>query len=269
MSRVAYESSALLQKAFLEMKANDRFSLRKWSELTGINAATLNLIINSKRLAPQKHLAVLASSLGFDSLATRNLERAHGRDWLREKGLADDNTMARDASEDPEIHEVTSDDSILLKSWSHLALLEFTTCENFREDTDEVATRFGLSPKQVRQTFDELEQAGFVVRSRGRLKKKNKKMRVPTQRSREIIRKFHLQMLQRAIAHLQASHDRTTFGKRLITGYTVAVNPENVDRVKVALEKALLEASAQLATGSCSEVYQLQLQLFPLTQGGH
>ena len=91
-------------------------------------------------------------------------------------------------------------------------------------------------------------------------------MRIPTTRSRQIIRQFHLQMIDKAKLHLQKNNEKVSFEKRLVTGYTIAVNPKQINKAKLILEKALIEASMQLIKGKAKEVYQLQLQLFPLSE---
>lgn len=264
--KIAFESSAILQKAFLKLKASDGFSVRKWSGLVGISPATLNLILNSKRLAPKKHLKELADSLDFDAVSLDKLQKAHTRDWILLKGYGEANAKSIPASEAPDLNEITEDDSVLLKSWLHLALLEFVTCDNFREDTAYIAAKFKVAPRAVILALADLEKAEYIIRKGGHWTKSHQKMRIPTKRSREIIREYHLQTLTKVMEHLRSAKDQDSFERRLITGYTVAVNPAQVAKIKLALEKALIEACSSLSEGECTEVYQLQLQLFPYTR---
>jgi len=257
-----FESSEVLRKAFLNLKNNDGLTLRKWAELVGLSSATLNLIINSKRLLPRKHTQNIGSSLGFDDLTQEYLEKAIERDWLRKRGIKPETVSAANLDYS-EVQEIEGD-AILLKSWLHLAILEFSTCKNFREDLDFLSNQFRVSKSEVQMVLNDLETSGYLVRGKNGLKKRDKKMRIPTKRSRQIIRNFHIQMLDKARHHLMTQHDSAAFQKRLVTGYTVAVNPKQIAKAKLILEKALLEASTQLVKGACTEVYQIQLQLFPL-----
>ena len=257
-----YESSDILRKVFLSLKASDDFTLRKWAELANLNSSTLNLIINSKRLLPKKHLKIMGQSLNLDHLTQDYLEKALDRDWLRKRGIKIESVSTVE-SDFSDIHEIEGD-AVLLKSWLHLALLEFSTCKNFKEDLDFLSSQFQVSKTKVQDALNDLINENYLVRGKKGLEKKNKKMRIPTKRSRQIIRNFHIQMLDQARNHLQTHHDNASFQNRLITGYTVAVNPKNLPKAKLILENALIEASSRLVRGDCTEVYQLQLQLFPL-----
>ncbi|MCK6596209.1 MAG: DUF4423 domain-containing protein [Bdellovibrionaceae bacterium] len=266
--KMEYESSQILLRAFNSLKKNDSFSLRQWSQIVGISPTNLNLILNSKRLLPKKHIIKLAESLSFDLLAQDNLKKAHSRDWCRHKGVTDiTQEKSEDSSQDIKIEQVVIDDAILLKSWLHLALLEFSTCKNFSEDVSFLADKFAVSAHEIKSAMHELELAGYLVRDlKGNLSKKNKKMRIPTQKSRSLIRSFHKQNLQKAIDQLNQFHDAASFKARLITGCTVAVNLAQLDQVKLNLERCLIDTSTKLSTGDCTEVYQLQLQFFPLSK---
>ncbi len=263
-----FESSEILRKAFLALKTSDGLSLRKWSALVDINVATLTRIINSQRLVPKKHLPKLAKSLDFDAVAQNALVQAHSRDWLRSKNVEPEQIRKAHVSEDRRIQEIIENDEVLLKSWLHLSILESTICNNFVEDISLIAKQFGVHSRDVQAVLHDLELAGYLVREKGSLKKKNKKMRIPTKRSRQLVREFHTQMLRKATLELQAS-DSASFAARLINGYTVAVNPDNIESAKLVLEKALIEAATLLTEGTCTEVYQLQLQLFPLSKTKH
>jgi hypothetical protein len=51
----------------------------------------------------------------------------------------------------------------------------------------------------------------------------------------------------------------------LITGLTFAGNPANFERAQRHLHQALYESAEILTAGPCTEVYQLNAQLFLLT----
>jgi hypothetical protein len=123
-----------------------------------------------------------------------------------------------------------------------------------------------LLPKtEIQKALRELEQEGYLVRKKGILKKQNKKMRIPTTRSRQLIRNFHIQMLDRAKYQLQTKSDKESFERRLVTGYTISTNTKQLSKAKLIMEKALIEISTTLSQGMPNEVYQLQFQLFPLS----
>lgn len=260
------QSSEILRLSFLEHKQRDALSLRKWSELCGIDSSTLALILQSKRLVPQKHLTKIGASLDFDSLKQSQLVNAFRSDLLKKKGIDQSFSGFQSNEKDiNEIYEVIEGDAILLKNWFYIALLEYSLCKDFKEDFDFLAKKFLVPKNEIQKALHELEQEGYLIRKNGVLEKQNKKMRIPTTRSRQLIRNFHIQMLDRAKYQLQTKTDKESFDRRLVTGYTISTNTKQLAKAKIILEKALIEVSTLLSQGSPNEVYQLQLQLFPLS----
>ena len=47
---------------------------------------------------------------------------------------------------------------------------------------------------------------------------------------------------------------------------TFACNPEKLDEAKMRIEEAMFRIVRELTKGDCTEVYQYNLQLFPLTR---
>ena len=218
--------------------------------------------MNSKKLPSKKLAATLAHVLGLDALDKTELLEALSRDLIQEKGLG---SGIESPSFTSEVHEIQDHESVLLKNWFNIALLEFSGCENFVENPRQIASLFAVSEAQANCSLQELLQAGFLTRDKnGKLKKANGKMRLPTTRSRAMVREFHEQMLRKAITDLKTHTDSESFQARLTTGYTVALNPEKLEEAKVILHKALIQIATLMCTGECSQVYQLQAQLFPL-----
>lgn len=260
---LSFESGQTLKQVFTKLKESDGFSLRQWAQILDLSPSYLNLVLNSQRLPSQKRLQVLADSLGMDSLAMTDLKKSHARDWLRSKGLADQG-LSEDKKILQTVEEISDGDSVLMKSWLHSALLEFSTCENFQEDKEILADFFGVHITTIAEVLKELEDSGFLVRKNGVLKKKSPRMRIPTTRSRKVMRDFYIKLFKKAAQVMQVQTDKAAFDRRLISGYTVAVNPKNISEAKAILERAMLEAAAKLSEGACTEVYQLQFQFFTL-----
>ncbi|MNL22550.1 hypothetical protein D3C87_1439020 [compost metagenome] len=82
----------------------------------------------------------------------------------------------------------------------------------------------------------------------------------------DIIRGIHAQLIQLAMQKLMTETAQVNFDARLINGVMFAANPANLQRAKDRLNDAIYEAAEILAEGECTEVYQINLQLFPLTK---
>ena len=58
---------------------------------------------------------------------------------------------------------------------------------------------------------------------------------------------------------------KQNFQRRLFTGFTFAFAPDRLDEAKNRILDFLSDLSSEMSQGSCSEVYQCNVQLFPLT----
>lgn len=264
-----YQSCRLLRKQFNELSRVEGLSLRGWCESIALSPGYVSLIFNSKRLPNLETLTKMGSHLDMDKLALSELKDAYQLDWLKKKKIkAELVRKTRTVKEDVEV--TLMEDSDVFNSWLNLAIAEFTGCEAFTEDVARLAKLFSVTPQEARQSLHFLMKTGFVVRDEsGRLRKRYQKVRFPvSNRSRQQMRSFHKQMMLKAIHHMQTQTDQESYSKRLINGYTVAVNPDQVEAAKVMLQQALIDIGLALTSGNCSEVYQLQVQLFPLTISG-
>jgi hypothetical protein len=70
-------------------------------------------------------------------------------------------------------------------------------------------------------------------------------------------------MIKRAYAELDKTKQEE-FDSRFITGFSIAGNPTNLDRARAMIADFMTSLSLALSEGSGEEVYQLNLQLFPL-----
>lgn len=73
-------------------------------------------------------------------------------------------------------------------------------------------------------------------------------------------------MIQKAAAGLENVPSEAEFAERLVSGISFAGDPKLLPEAKVVIEEALYKAAAILADGDCTEVFQLNLQLFKVSR---
>jgi len=161
--------------------------------------------------------------------------------------------------------EVPTSQFHILSRWYYLSLLDLCTCKEFTDDPEWIAKRLGITPFEAKRAWQMLLQGRWVKRTETGWTKSNKHLRFPTRQSQEVVRNYHRQTLEKAQKELNKT-DPESFAKRLISGASVAVNPEKIEEAKLRLHAALVEISKLLSEGPCTEVYQLQVQLFPVTR---
>lgn len=155
-------------------------------------------------------------------------------------------------------------DFSLNDKWYYIALLDLTTCSNFKPDNQWMAQRLGITEEEVLFALTQLEKAGLLKVENETYKKIDANLLIPTVSSRKKIREYHKVMSQKAVEVMMSKTSPENFQKRLIQGTTIAANPERLESAKGIIKKALIDVINTLTEGDCTELYHLNLQLFPL-----
>lgn len=141
------------------------------------------------------------------------------------------------------------------------------TCEDFQSDTHWIARRLGILKGDVDEALNVLNKLDLIEQSTNGWVKKSKKIRFPTVRSQAEIRNFHRQMIEQALKELNCKTTSQDFERRMISGITFSCNPKKIKKIKQKLNLLIHEIANSAMEGSCTEVYQINLQFFPLTKG--
>lgn len=152
-----------------------------------------------------------------------------------------------------------------ISEWYHLAILNLTYVKGFKSEVKWIAKRLGISVLKVQDACDRLFSMGLLKQVGTRWVKSENHINFNFDRSHRAIREHYLQMNQKASDCLQDGSE-AAYAKRFINGMTIALNPAQLPEFK----KMILDFQDQIASRAASpmyeEVYQLNVQLFPLTQ---
>lgn len=153
----------------------------------------------------------------------------------------------------------------VISQWHHVAILDLSTTRGFRDDPNWIAQRLGIETGEARTAIERLESLGLLTLQRGVLRKSREKVFFPTSRSAPEIRSFHQQMIERAREELQRTKE-ADFEARSISGMTMAIRLDRLDEAKRRIQNFQKEMAHFLTEGEREEVYQLNVQFFPLTK---
>jgi len=152
----------------------------------------------------------------------------------------------------------------LLAEWWVIPVMESLTLSTDETPAD-IQERLGVSKAQWNAAVSLLVNEGIVHETEQGYKKKEDHLYVSTGRSKASVRTFHKKMIGRALGELEKTQE-SDFQRRLITGYTFALAPEYLEEIKTMIMRFLDKASRRASEGECKEVYQLNIQFFPLTK---
>lgn len=262
---MSLSSGQILAKAYKrQRKSSPAYSLRRLAMQLQVSPSFVCAIFQGQRLLPPRLLSKISMALGMDDLAEEALRATLAKEKVPKEFRRSNPSAGRLPPLQPH-EEMSRAEFSLLNRWYFLPLLDLTTCENFVAEPSWIAKRLGIPVSEARQAWEFVRGQKYVKWENGVWRKWAEHIRFPSQRSDPAIRSYHAQTLGLARRELEKIKD-SDFSQRLIMGASLAVNPDRLQEAKLALQAAIVEISKSLSEGSCAEVYQLQVQLFPVTK---
>lgn len=262
-------SQSILLNAFNRKKArNPSYSKSALARDLGVSSAFVSNIFTAKKSIPAEMYDQFCYALELDSLEKNNLTEAlileknkNGRMFEAVK-----NTLATRKGS-PTAERVSAEMSVnLLTHWYYLAVLESLSTAAALAGPQEIAHRLGLSDYQLKDAIDFLSSHKMIEKKDGRWIKSESHLYFPVGRSKQSVRHFHKQMIEKAKHDLATKTTENDFKKRAFLGFTFSANPAHIEKIKAKLQTLLSEITIEAGEGPCSEVYQCNLQLFPLSE---
>jgi len=256
----------LLNKAFLlKKKRNPNYSQRAVARDLCVSPMFVTKLFTGKSAIPTRRLKQICSVLDMDTTAQTVFYRSlivHSLPSPELRKIALSTSTADSKLENYE--QMPQKKFSVLSQWYHLAILNLLTCEIDRS-TSTLSRKLGITEAEAETSLQLLKHLELASCEDGAWRKTDLHMLSPTTRSQTEVRNFHRAMIKKAYEELSRI-GQEAFNERLITGFTIAVNPENLEEAKRVIFDALSDLSHKLSHGSCTEVYQCNVQLFPLTK---
>lgn len=263
LKRPTAERIKILNSAFVRAKKkNPAFSLRALATKLEMSPGFLSKIMTGKSELPQERVEDFVKALKLDLVDEKALLDSYVNTRTRELGLSgrkESKINLAGAAELPDKY------LFLLERWFMMAVLDLALCEGFDDDPAFIARRLGITPSEARSALEILKGNGFLAHENGRWVKVERVIRFPAVESREPLRKFHDQMLKRAIAHMHEKTSPEDYSRRQISGFMTPANPANLEKARARMNEAMQEVVEILQEGEVTELYYFADILFPLT----
>jgi uncharacterized protein (TIGR02147 family) len=261
--------SILTQELKRKQKAHPSYSLRALARDLKVSSSYLSAVLKGKKLVPMHRLGEIAKRLEMDEIRMAQLQRAIVLTSVPPEQLQllnRDLDGHRNPLENLEQSQPMSKADLKLWSqWYYLPILDLTTCEDFVSDLKWISRRLKVPIGDVSEAIHFLLEKGYLIEEKGQWKKTDLHLRYPCTTPNETIRNFHKEYLLKAIQVMKEQTSPEEFSRRVISGMIIASDPKKIAQARQVLETALLEASRILCEGECTELYQLGVQLYPLT----
>lgn len=150
--------------------------------------------------------------------------------------------------------------------WYFIVIREMANLPQFQEDPEWIARHVlpAITPKQAEDAIKELLKLGLLTRdSQGRLTQANTVLITPDEVTAAVVADYHRESMRKAAESI----DLVQRENRDISAVTFRVSKETAKRIKEKIQKFRRDIADEASKESSpEEIYQLNLQLFPLTQ---
>ena len=123
------------------------------------------------------------------------------------------------------------------------------------------AERLALPLGKVQQSLDLLLDLGFIKRKGNSIARSVASLATTTDIPSEALVQAHVSDMHKAIEVLK----RTPIDRRDYSAITMAINPHKMEEAKSLIKKFRRKLSMLVEEGDMTEVYNLNIQFFPLT----
>ncbi|OFZ29327.1 MAG: hypothetical protein A2622_07885 [Bdellovibrionales bacterium RIFCSPHIGHO2_01_FULL_40_29] len=219
--------------------------MRSFAKWLSVSPAQLSQMMTGKRPITLKSMRKISERLGLSP---------HERSDLAGSLLQNQND-----NDEKQVLRLREDQFHLIADWYHMAILSLTRIKKSQADPRWIAHRLGISVTQAHQALLRLERLGIIQM------KPFKQISDPIEMVSEVpshaIRKYHIQNLNLAIEKIELIETR----KRQFQSISIPVNPEKLEPFKKLIDNFLAASMALSHKQDGQEVYNLNVQLFPVT----
>jgi uncharacterized protein (TIGR02147 family) len=250
-------------------RARAGWSYSVWARRLGLaGTAPLTMVINGQRQAGPKLIRSLVEYFKF-----AGKEREYFLDLVRLQKTRNDPGLRMHLLQKIQKNSAAKDFKLLdldaftaISKWNHYAIREMIHLNDFQDDPDWIAKklRFKQTPREVKSAITTLLRTGLLKRDQGgRLCMSVSGIETSNDVACEGLKRFHEEMID----HAKSAIRSVPLPHREISGVTLTISSRDLERAKLMLRAFQDEFVAAFEAKSGDATYQLNFQLFPLTQG--
>lgn len=257
----------IIKHEWLQRKrTNPRFSLRSFSLFLGVQPAFLSFVLNGKRNLSDEMTERFIKKLKFTESKAKifellvKIERAASPE-LKNKLL--DALKQIDPSRNQQ-HDLLVEDFSLISEWYHFALFMLIDVDGFSWSLPAVAKSLGITQKETVQALENLKHLKLIeFRPGQRPKKLQTRIILDHPNDGQSLKNYNLQLLELTRNAIEKpNRDERYIGNEMIT-LGKSQLPQAAEIFEECFRKIFSLSQQNLKE---KEVYQVAIQLFPLTQ---
>lgn len=236
-------------------RANPQYSLRAYARDLGMHSSTLGQVLKGKRALPIKDFQRVASKL----------ELGPKERTLFLESLYKTKTNIDDIQIKPLDDRFMLDESYyqIIAEWEHYVVLDLFEVKDFEATVEQVCARLGVSELRAQQVLENLLISGLLAKdAQGQLRKVHADIRTTEDITNQALKVSHRETLQMGLQKLEEIEVEL----RDFSSTTVAIDLEKLPEAKTIIREFRQKMAALLRDGHKTDVYQLAIQFYPVTQ---
>jgi len=220
-----------------------------------MHPSTLTLVLQEKRPLPQKNLKYILEHLEMspteESIFSESLSKKRSK--LDQIEISNQ-YMNRFILEESNYK--------VLAEWEHYAVITLMETEGFSSTEEHISKRLNIEISRVKVVLKNLEIAKLIsISQEGELKILKGPLRTTEDISSKALRVSHKETLDMSKNKL----DEVEVELRDFSSMTIAVDPKKIPDAKAIIREFRKKMASLLRDGDKTEVYQMAIQLYPLT----
>lgn len=240
---------------------NSSYSLRAFARNLQVPVGPLSEIIARKRPLTTKMGTRIAERLGFSDVERDSFVKMIGENEETISTLKQGEGLAKF---DSGYKKISADEFAIVADWYHFAILSLMETTNFKNDPKWIASRLNITVRETKEAIERLLRMGFILQEGKKLKLAQHGVATTSNIPCAALRASHRQTLEQAISTL----DEISVKDSDITSITMAIDPKKIPVAKELIQNFRRYLAKVLETGEQTEVYNLNVQLIPVTKLG-
>ena len=259
----AHQDYRLVLREHLNQRctANPRYSLRAFARDLNISCARLSLVMNGKR-----GLSVSAAEMIGVKLGLSDFERSIFCDLVQSQHArsqaSKEIALARLQSKmaDVQGRVIQLDTFKIISDWYHFGILQLMHLKSFQPDVKWIAQALQIQPTQVEEALERLLRLELIKKEGSQLRLLQEYVSSVDGVSSEAVRKFHSQILEKAMQALELQSIEERDHSTLLMPVDSTKLPLVKERIRKFRQELCREFTAD--DDQLNSVYSLSIQFF-------
>lgn len=254
----------LQQELSRRCEKNPRYSLRSFAKSLGMSHTVLSLVLSGKRPLSKKAIRLVADHLCLNPAQTEQLLARRGAQPQRGSTSGREMRSPGASSASADYQQITLDTFALISDWIHYAILSLLEIDGSRFDARWIAKHLGITEITAKLAMERLVRLDLVAKNKfGRWRQTGKPLKVENTVSTASTRKFHQQLMYKAIESLE----NDPMEVRDFSAITLAMDSQSIPYAKERIRQFRRELSLELERmGVPKRVYNLTVQIYPVSK---